>query len=246
MADVVTAFREAVGGLFNDPKFSDAVLECGSETFHVHRVVLSTQSSFFNKAFAGEWNESKERKITLEEDTPEVVDAMLRFMYHFNYDEGSFLQARSSPMVFHAEVYGIADKYDIPFLATYAKEKFKEAISTGWDKEDFPQAILEAYSSTPESDRGLRDLILNVCQDHISDLRDKPSFVNAMRQTTSLFAADLAQRLAKSNQPDKLEKYRCPSCHQTWGSEDIPHGVSRYCVRCSHCRSDWPSYKTAS
>jgi len=146
-------------------------------------------------------------------------------------------------MIFHAEVYSIADKYDIPTLATYSQEKFKDAVATGWATDDFPKVILEAYSSTPESVRGLRDPILNVCREHIAELIEKPAFIEVARTTTCLFAADLAKKLAKSN---PSESYRCPSCGRTWISTDVPQATLRYCMFCGNSRSDWPSYKSSS
>ncbi|KAK2923362.1 hypothetical protein FoTM2_016885 [Fusarium oxysporum f. sp. vasinfectum] len=57
-------------------------------------------------------------------------------------------------MAYDAQVYQIADKYDVSTLKTHAKGKFGIAIATGWNMDDFPVAISVVYESTPSIDRG--------------------------------------------------------------------------------------------
>ncbi|KAJ4258059.1 hypothetical protein NW762_008199 [Fusarium torreyae] len=119
---------------------------------------------------ADKFKESSERVIYIEDFDASIVEAMVNFMYSFDYTD-----APDSPlMVFNAQVYQIADKYDISALKSHAKSKFGTAINSGWTTEDFPIAINVAYTTTPPEDRGLRDLIVE-----IAPLAKKPTVTNA-------------------------------------------------------------------
>ena len=63
---------------------------------------------------ADKFKESFERMIYIEDFDENVVEAMVDFRYSFDYTD-----APDSPvMVFNAQVYQIADKYDISALKT--------------------------------------------------------------------------------------------------------------------------------
>jgi hypothetical protein len=65
----------------------------------------------------------------LEEDVS-VFEAMLHFMYLFDYDASGRDQAPISSMIFNVKVYSIADKYDVPMLKSQAREKFEKVVKT--------------------------------------------------------------------------------------------------------------------
>src|SRR5690554_9794 len=112
--------------------------------------------------------ESSENEIQLGVEAS-ITEAILWFMYHFDY---SNVQGVST-MVFNAQVYSAAEMYCIPALKALAKDKFRVAISSGWSMDDFPLAITEAYQSTPEADRELRDLAIEISYKHIDQLLGK-------------------------------------------------------------------------
>ncbi|KAI4088817.1 MAG: hypothetical protein LQ344_005794 [Seirophora lacunosa] len=74
----------------------------------------------------------------------------------------------------NAAVYALAEKYDIPALKNLAKEKF-EARCRGfrWADANLVVALEMVYSSTPETDRGLRDIMARVCLQHIDESSGK-------------------------------------------------------------------------
>jgi speckle-type POZ protein len=114
------------------------------------------------------------------------VEAMLRFMYAFNYNN----MVSTSTMIFDAQVYQIADKYDVQALKAHAKSKFSKAIETGWSLDEFPLAIETVYQSTPLDDRGLRDLAVERASKNIDKLLEKDGFCQLLRSTAD-FTADL-------------------------------------------------------
>ena len=64
-------------------------------------------------------------------------------------------------------VYALADKYNIRDLKAFALLKFKAATAEHWAAHDFLDAAREAYLSTVEADRGLRNVIVTTFHKHM-------------------------------------------------------------------------------
>lgn len=71
-----------------------------------------------------------------------------------------------SHLVMHTKVYALAEKYDIPSLKQLAKRKFEMEMACNFDSPEFADAIEEVYCSTVDSDRGLRDIVLETFKCH--------------------------------------------------------------------------------
>ncbi|CAG8893511.1 unnamed protein product [Penicillium egyptiacum] len=72
----------------------------------------------------------------------------------------------------YISMYSLADRLLIHGLKALSKEKFEKELARRWlDPSTFSHAVSEIYNSTPESDRGLRDLIVNVTMDNLVILR---------------------------------------------------------------------------
>lgn len=78
-------------------------------------------------------------------------------------------EEEKSSLTINVQVYAMADKYDMQELKILAKEKFSMS-ARDWPLPDFPSVVREALSSTPESDRGLRDIIRQILADHVEDI----------------------------------------------------------------------------
>ncbi|KAL8828732.1 MAG: hypothetical protein Q9191_002418 [Dirinaria sp. TL-2023a] len=74
-----------------------------------------------------------------------------------------------SSMMINVQVYAMAEKFDVPELKELAMDKFL-ACAQGWPLPDFPSVVHEALSSTPESDRGLRDILKRILAEHVEDI----------------------------------------------------------------------------
>jgi speckle-type POZ protein len=180
------------------------------------------------------FKEASEKKVEIKDFDASVVEAMLRFMYSFDYSN----VCGTSSMVYDAHVYQIADKYDIPALKTLSMGKFGAAITTGWSMDDFSLAIGEVYDSTPSKDRGLRDLAVETSCKNIDKLLQHDGFCKLLRRTPD-FAADLIPVLCGRHSTN-LHRYECPSCEHTFRAEYS--GGNYHCPSCSRRRSDWDSY----
>jgi hypothetical protein len=58
-------------------------------------------------------------------------------------------------------MHALADKYHVNGLGEVAKAKFEVCLRHHVNSQDFVTAVQLAYSSTPESNRGLRDAVVN-------------------------------------------------------------------------------------
>jgi len=177
--------------------------------------------------------EAAEGTIELPDDDLPIVEAMLNFLYHFDY------QASTSPMIFNAKVYGIADKYNIPTLKSKAIEKSRKSVETCWSMDDFPHAIREIYSSTPGNDRGLRDLVVKIACEHMETLSEQPEFRILLEEAYG-FAADVVLFMARGSF-ERIKTHKCPNCGKTWEGV-APSGPNYYCLRCGSYRSDWEAH----
>lgn len=143
-------------------------------------------------------------EIVLHEDDPEIVDRMIDFLYRQDYDdEGSSLET-------HAQVYAIADKYEILSLKEWAALKSRRALKrTSKDDADRVAAALEVvWTTTPQQDGGLRSLFLLWVGDNLDKVLDSERYVEVVKGHTDL-AMDIIREL--SCRQKKGESY-CGMC----------------------------------
>ncbi|OAL51581.1 hypothetical protein IQ07DRAFT_585952 [Pyrenochaeta sp. DS3sAY3a] len=83
----------------------------------------------------------------------------------------------TNPLTIHATMYALADKYQVSGLGHIAKDKFKSCLFHHVHSEDFVSAVRIVYTSTPDSNRGLRDLVIKAFLDHFHvDVLKIPGF----------------------------------------------------------------------
>lgn len=71
-------------------------------------------------------------------------------------------------------------------LKALAMEKFEKATASDLNKDDFLDAAREAYTSTIDSDRGLRDIVVKVFHAHKLSLLDKEEAVQLLTEVPLL------------------------------------------------------------
>lgn len=160
-------------------------------------------------------------------------------MYGLNYENYENNNPKIPPMLLNVRLYQIADKYDIPALKKETKEKFCNRAATCWESDDFPLAIIEAYTTTPKQDRGLRDIIVEVSCNHMSELLKRVDFLQVLEEETG-FAIDMLQFSVSENykgKRDNIEKrYRCPHCQFCWSASLVDGVTPEYhCPNCGEC-----------
>ncbi|KAE8384180.1 hypothetical protein BDV23DRAFT_189479 [Aspergillus alliaceus] len=173
--------------LYSSGQYSDLTISSNKKDYRVHRAIVCPRSSFFSTALRGDFKEGHEGTISFQEDDPQIVDIMINYFYHLDYNVFSqengmdsqnprseifeVPQAHSS-LTIHAKVYCLGEKYLISSLKALALQKFKATAREQWDVNDFLEAAKQAYTSTIETDRGLKDAVIAVLYDH-SELLDR-------------------------------------------------------------------------
>lgn len=95
----------------------------------------------------------------------------------------------------HAQMYEVGDKYDVTGLKELAREKFLRACAKFWDDDLFAPAAHHAFTTAPEDDYGLRNVVSNIISQHMS-LLDKPA-VEALLAEFNGLALGLLKARAK-------------------------------------------------
>jgi len=103
-------------------------------------------------------------------------------------------EADDSSMLNNVLVYAIAEKYNIKELKQLAKAKFEDQAGSLLSMREFPEIIRELYNSTPSSDRGLRDIVCQVCAAQGRLIVDNPD-LNATIVDNGEFGLDLLREV---------------------------------------------------
>lgn len=90
-----------------------------------------------------------------------------------------------SHLLLHTRVYELAEKYDIPSLKQLAKSKFEMEMACYYDSPEFAESIEEVYCTTIDSDRGLRDVVLQAFKNH-PQLANTQDVFKTIQDTPSL------------------------------------------------------------
>jgi hypothetical protein len=178
--------------------------------------------------------EAKDNTITLEDDDPEAVGAMIEYFYRHMYE----VRADHQGIVLHVKVAALADKYMITPLGALAYWKFAECLEKEWDQEAMCDAIREVYTTADEDYvAGLKNALLVTVDEHSAQLFDKSS--TSFRATVAdipEFLKEYSTKFAtkpppkESSLPDNAVWYKCPGSRcQSYGAsfcienqEDVP------------------------
>ncbi|PVH95408.1 hypothetical protein DM02DRAFT_537435 [Periconia macrospinosa] len=88
-------------------------------------------------------------------------------------------------LITHAKVYAIAEKYGVAGLKTLAQNKFAQQMELHLDSDELPEACQEAYESTVDTDRGLRNIVIQTFRSH-PELSLRKDVEMALRDTPGL------------------------------------------------------------
>ncbi len=146
---------------------------------------------------------------------------MVQYLYTSDYDDVTTeAKVSSDPerskLVFNVKVYIAGDTYNIPGLKELAKEKFEEVAKVHWNCAEFPEAIDLLWENTVDTDRNLRDVVLESAKTNIKALLDRGDFVELMQSRGNLCV-------------EVLKVILDPAAAQK--------GTSVQCKSCSRCRS---------
>lgn len=185
--------------LFTTGDYSDLTVVAGKH-YRLHRNLICERSRPLRAACKYKLTsnpedsniEASEQILDLTGDDPHAVDCMLQYFYSLDYNfpipsltepdhdvDGAY-HATPSILVLHARIYAVAEQYMVDGLKALALEKFAGAAENRWSTHDFLEAAREAYALTPDSDRGLRNIVVKVFQTHQRALLDKEEAVQLL------------------------------------------------------------------
>lgn len=107
-------------------------------------------------------------------------------------------QAMKGPhaLLLNAKMYEIGEKYGVYGLKNLAQRKFIVACNLYWNDEAFPAAAHYVYSSTVESDQGLRSVVHKTICKHITLI--KKAEIASMMDEFNLAMAILMDKMKEN------------------------------------------------
>ncbi|KAI8626743.1 BTB/POZ domain-containing protein [Xylariaceae sp. FL1651] len=164
---------------FNQPLYADVKIYLGQDELPAHCLMIASQSEYFARALEGNFVEGEKKEIRFTEGSMQAHWRVFEFMYTGEYSEDPHpgLSALDDDILTkHVRVYALADMFLMENLQKHALKKFESTIREQWVHEEFPNCVREIYESTPENNRGLRDIVLNTTREHLSELWEKTDF----------------------------------------------------------------------
>ncbi|RAL04902.1 BTB/POZ domain-containing protein [Aspergillus ibericus CBS 121593] len=141
-----------------DSTYSDLTVLCESSVFKVYSCIVCPQSSFFEKAISGNFQEAISREITLEDD-PLILTKIFDYLYCATYDDSQdtpeqtesakpsetpTIDNKGSRARINTEIYALADKYQIEGLIKLSKQKLQSHLESNWEYLEFIDTHLSA------------------------------------------------------------------------------------------------------
>lgn len=120
-------------------------------------------------------------------DDPEVVQLMFDFLYLQSYGQGPSAEEKSRcNLSSHARLHAIGEKYGITHMKEAAKKRFDEEVEKEISSEIFVEAAKLGFTTTPDSDRGLRQLIVRAMLGNAVKLRHNEEVDNLVYSNKDL------------------------------------------------------------
>lgn len=181
-------------------KEGDLKLVCGTKIVRAHSFLLKPRSTFFAARCEAGFSDPTDKCIELPDDFMPSVARMVDYCYLMDYSDGPVLEHGGSPEPSYvsrahtnAQVYALADKYDIVGLLILAIMKFDVTMEAEFasapvrpDMAHLIAIISLVYNSTPDSNRVLRDRVINYVWKHWKELSPKPEFVELIAANPEL------------------------------------------------------------
>jgi hypothetical protein len=156
---------------------------------------------------------------------------MIDFFYSTDYDGDVLEVANTSVLQLHAQMFLLADQYDIPGLLSIAAKKFRARCIDSWDALELLQSMRDLYKLTPPSMIRLREFACVVIRGHLPEMLDDAVTAECFEKTVlevPEFAKDLLIGYidrplmdycdtCRSNQSMECLQTRCQNCNKGQG-----------------------------
>ncbi|KAK3640303.1 hypothetical protein LTR56_011899 [Elasticomyces elasticus] len=246
-APLINALKNA----FHNPKHSDLIIRCADNRWTVHKVIVCSQSPVLAKACEGRFKEAEEGLITLQEDDPRVVEAMLQFIYTLDFDDSCHDADEMPAIVFNVNVHIAADKFDIPVLRKLTAFKFHAYALTKWDTAGFAEAAALVFDAGTAVEESLREIVVSIATKNAKKLLGQDEVgtrFHAVASATPALAVALWQRQVEGKMEEaeaaevkdpKGYGYTCPgrNCGAfQYGITEDTYNACAFCQRTTHGR----------
>lgn len=139
------SLKQFLAQMLQTGAYSDITIKCGGSEFKCHRNIVCIQSNVFAAAFDGEFKESKEAMMKLEDDDEGAVRKMMEFFYKEDYTVGG--SHTLDLLKEHFSVYIVADKYAIEPLKSLAHSRITSLLSLSENLPPSNDAIVDILSN---------------------------------------------------------------------------------------------------
>jgi len=147
---------------------------------------------------------------------------MIDFLYKAQYDVGCRVGSTEraedepgAPLIVHAKLYVLGDKYDIPPLKELASRNYGEIVETQWNTKAFPESAEIIYNNIVVGKDVLKDIIYEKARGHISTLINEPRFEGLLRRVND-FAADILTSLLQNDKQRVGNIFNCDICKSSY------------------------------
>lgn len=195
-----------------------------------------------------------EGTVTLKEDHPNAVAAMLRYIYSGDYNDEAHNDDEDGnwkALAMNVHVYAIGDKYSLTELTQLAITKFSRHAR--WENTDAPgflEAVTALYTDDEDRKEPLRRCLMRIIMRNGKVLLARKDFQDLAKSlpifATALFCETFRlENLKELQQVTDLTTYCCPNCRHefavTKADSQQPWlaGVDSY--YCYHC-AEWFDY----
>lgn len=199
----------------------DVTFVCGPLERNVHSLLLESRSKVFESMLNGPFQEGISKRIELKQQDPHLVTRMLEHLYGFDYSGDKICVAdieessHVSELHTHVQMYALGDEYDMKDLKDEALWKFKKAMEAKKGQDDELECLIEViptiYSTTLESDRGLRDLVVTWGASSLDQMKDMPEFRSAATEVP-LYTIEVLPEFLKRVEDRQKSNRTCTSC----------------------------------
>jgi len=177
----------------------------------------------------------------------------------FNIDPSAPIHVKRSAQLNNVLTYAIAEKYNVAGLKDISRSKFVSRKWSNWSHE-LPTVVKTVYESTPSSDRGLRDAVIEVCVEQGRLLLDNEEFGDVVGEIGAIgldfcrqFVADHERHLQRiqievqehktrvSELDEQNSELKRAAEKQKEGLEKTVKLIKAY-ESCRHCSADFVPY----
>ncbi|KAF3031711.1 hypothetical protein E8E12_002363 [Didymella heteroderae] len=215
-----------IAELRENDKFTDLTITHDSRAFSVHRIIVCAQSKVLYKACDGGFKEQFEGVIDMGHVPYRLLERLISFFYNMEYDEAPADSSSESTLQLHAQMFALADEYDIPELLLRAERKYWERCIKAWDSLEFLLSVPVVFEATPGSLLGLRQAACVAVRRYLPGMLEDAIVAKSFEKTLRENPA-FAKRLLESYIETPLFGY-CQTCRSDHAMEPLQ-------TRCQKC-----------